>query len=172
MTELNIKTSFDADETKNVDVCIIGTGAGGAVVGYHLAQAGLDVLMLEKGGYYTHDYIKNEKREEKLLELWKNRGAQLAITYKIAPLLAVTQGECVGGSTIINYGMCFQIPAKTLKIWKDKTGVEFSKEELDKEYAEVKKQIKVREISDAGKSHEMLEKGCENKYSGKWMDVG
>ncbi len=170
LTTLNIKPAFDEDVTRNVDVCIIGTGAGGAVIGYHLAQAGLHVLMLEKGGYYTLDKIQNENREENLLKLWKNRGAQLAFTHKIAPLLAVTQGECVGGSTIINYGMCFKIPDETLKIWKDKTGVEFSKEELDKEYAEVKEQIKVRKISDAGRSHEMLEKGCENKYSGKWMD--
>ena len=166
MTALNIKTTFDTNETKNVDVCIIGTGAGGAVVGYHLAQAGLKVLMLEKGDYYSHDEIKSETREENLHKLWKNRGAQLTQL----PLMAITQGECVGGSTIINYGMCFRIPSETLDIWKSETGVEFSQDELDKEYSEVEKQIKVRKITDAGKSHEMLEIGCQALgYSGSWM---
>ncbi|MCZ6582047.1 MAG: GMC family oxidoreductase N-terminal domain-containing protein, partial [Thaumarchaeota archaeon] len=126
MTEFTVEPSFDEDKIENVDVCVIGTGAGGAVVAYNLAQAGLHVLMLEKGGYYPQETIENENREEKLLELWKNRGAQLALTYGIAPLLAVTQGECVGGSTIINYGMSFKIPPETLDIWKDETGIKFS----------------------------------------------
>jgi len=166
LTALNIKTSFDANETKNVDVCIIGTGAGGAVVGYHLAQSGLKVLMLEKGDYYSHDEIKSETREENLQKLWKNRGAQVTRL----PLLAITQGECVGGSTIINYGMCFRVPDDTLKIWKSETDVEFSKDELHKEYAEVEKQIQVRQITNAGPSHEKLELGCKKMgYSGGWM---
>jgi len=166
LTALNIKTTFDTDETKNVDVCIIGTGAGGAVVGYHLAQSGLKVLMLEKGDYYSHDDIKSETREENLHKLWKNRGAQLTRL----PLLAITQGECVGGSTIINYGMCFRIPNETLDIWKSETGVEFSQDELDKEYSEVEKQIQVRQITNAGPSHEKLEIGCKKLgYSGSWM---
>ena len=166
LTALSIKTSFDANETKNVDVCIIGTGAGGAVVGYHLAQSGLKVLMLEKGDYYSHDQIKSETREENLQKLWKNRGAQVTRL----PLLAITQGECVGGSTIINYGMCFRVPNETLQIWKSETGVEFSKDELHNEYTEVEKQIQVRKITDAGLSHEKLELGCKKLgYSGNWM---
>ena len=115
--------------------------------------------MLEKGDYYPHKTIEEETREEKLLKLWKNKGAQLALTYGFAPLLAVTQGECVGGSSIINYGMSFKIPHDTLDIWKEKTGIEFSSDELDKEYEIVKKQIHVTKITNAGKSHEMLEKG-------------
>jgi len=170
LTEFKVEPPFYEDKIENADVCIIGTGAGGAVVAYNLAQAGLHVLMLEKGGHYPKKIIEKETREEKLLELWKNRGAQLALTYGVAPLLAVTQGECVGGSTIINYGMSFKIPPETLDIWKDKTGVEFSSDELDKEYEIVKEQIHVTKITNAGKSHEMLEKGCKNKYSGDWMD--
>ncbi len=171
MTEFKPIDPLTEDKTETADVCIIGTGAGGAVVAYNLAQAGLRVLMLEKGGYYSHETIEGETREEKLLELWKNRGAQLALTYKIAPLLAVTQGECVGGSTIINYGMSFKIPPLTLEIWKKESGVEFLAGELDKEYEIVKEQIHVKEITNAGASHETLEKGCDAlKLSGGWMD--
>ena len=167
LSELNIKTSFDANETKNVDVCIIGTGAGGAVVGYHLAQSGLKVLMLEKGDYYSHDKIKSETKEENLQKLWKNRGAQVTRL----PLLAISQGECVGGSTIINYGMCFRVPDETLQIWKSETGIEFLKDKLHNEYAEVEKQIHVRKITNAGASHEKLELGCRKLgYAGDWMN--
>ena len=34
------------------DVCIIGSGCGGATVAHRLAQPGIDVEILEKGGYY------------------------------------------------------------------------------------------------------------------------
>jgi len=170
LTEFKPIDPLTEDKTETVDVCIIGTGAGGAVVAYNLAQAGLRVLMLEKGGYYSHETIEGETREEKLLELWKNRGAQLALTHKIAPLLAVTQGECVGGSTIINYGMSFKIPVETLKIWKKESGVEFSADDLDNEYEIVKEQIHVRKITNAGTSHEMLKKGCDDiPLLGDWM---
>jgi len=170
LTEFETIDPLTDDTTKEVAVCIIGTGAGGAVVAYNLAQAGIHVLMLEKGGHYTHKTIKDETKEEKLLELWKNRGAQLALTHRFAPLLAVTQGECVGGSTIINYGMSFEIPPETLEIWKEKSGVEFSSDELAKEYETVKKQIHVTKIINAGASHEMLKKGCEDlNLLGDWM---
>ncbi len=36
--------AFDAD------VVVVGTGAGGAVAGAELAEAGLDVLFIEEGG--------------------------------------------------------------------------------------------------------------------------
>ena len=135
MTGLNIKNSFEEDVSRDVDVCIIGTGAGGAVVGYHLAKSGLKVLMLEKGNYYSQNDIEKLKEKE-LLKLWKNRGAQVTNL----PPIAISQGECVGGSTVINYGMCFKIPEDTHKIWKSKHHVKFSMEDLDKEYKEIKQQ--------------------------------
>ena len=35
-------------------VAIIGSGAGGAMVAMTLAEAGLDVILLEKGFHYDH----------------------------------------------------------------------------------------------------------------------
>jgi len=158
------------DEVKNItyDACIIGTGAGGAVVGYHLAKAGFKVLMLEKGKYYPHNVIAEETKEENLLELWKNRGAQVT---KLPPI-AISQGECVGGSTIINYGMCFRMPRKTFGIWEKKHNIECKWwEELEDEYTEVEKQISVNKITNAGASHVKLEKGCTAMgYDGVWMN--
>ncbi|MFH1724367.1 MAG: GMC family oxidoreductase [Elusimicrobiota bacterium] len=48
------------------DVCIIGSGAGGGIAAWALADAGLRVLVLEKGPFYTrkdlaHDEIRNRK---------------------------------------------------------------------------------------------------------------
>ncbi len=61
--------SLDELKDETFDACIIGTGAGGAVVGYHLANSGRKVLMLEKGGYYSQKFFadkKNTKEVEKI----------------------------------------------------------------------------------------------------------
>ena len=43
------------------DICIIGSGAGAAPVAYELVNAGYQVCMLEKGGFYREtDFFKDE----------------------------------------------------------------------------------------------------------------
>ena len=58
-------TTTERDLVLEADVCIVGTGAGGAVTAATLARAGLSVLMLEEGGYFTHaDFTMREKDTE------------------------------------------------------------------------------------------------------------
>jgi len=43
------------------DVCIVGTGAGASGVAHKLVKAGIDVVMLERGGFYQEkDFSKDE----------------------------------------------------------------------------------------------------------------
>lgn len=39
------------DEGRTFDVCVVGSGASGAVVAWHCAAQGLDVVVLERGGH-------------------------------------------------------------------------------------------------------------------------
>jgi choline dehydrogenase-like flavoprotein len=82
----------------DTDVCIIGSGAGGAVAAARLAGAGLDVLVLEQGGLHeAADYDGDELRMT--ARLYADGGAR-ATTDGAIPLL---QAECVGGGTIVNW---------------------------------------------------------------------
>ena len=44
-------TSPESQEDRLYDVCIIGSGAAGSVVALHCAAQGLEVLILERGGF-------------------------------------------------------------------------------------------------------------------------
>ena len=44
------------------EVCIVGSGAGAGPIAYELARAGIDVVVLEKGDWYTEqDFVKDEQ---------------------------------------------------------------------------------------------------------------
>ena len=43
------------------DVCIVGSGAGGSPIAYELSRAGFNVVVLEKGKYYTESDISKDE---------------------------------------------------------------------------------------------------------------
>ncbi|MEJ2414564.1 MAG: GMC family oxidoreductase, partial [Sulfurimonas sp.] len=60
------------------DICIVGSGAGGAPVAYELSRAGYKVVVLEKGEYYTEeDFNKDElavcRRDMFTPPLWEQK---------------------------------------------------------------------------------------------------
>ena len=79
---------YTRDLTEQVDVVVIGTGCGGAVVAKELAKAGRSVLMLERGGYFDPargDLLQLAGRAEVLwdgpeLALWPEARRALRFT--------------------------------------------------------------------------------------------
>ena len=108
-------------EKKTWDVVIIGTGMGGATIGYELARAGLEVLFCEQGGDYLTSpaALKGEFPEaiarsehtdihDRLLQRagrWDERllDATMDMPSDFRPLL----GSGTGGSSAL-YGMVFE----------------------------------------------------------------
>ena len=50
-------------EGEECDVVIVGSGAGGAVAAAELAEAGLDVIVLEAGEHYNRDNYPSDRLE-------------------------------------------------------------------------------------------------------------
>jgi choline dehydrogenase-like flavoprotein len=94
------------------DVCVIGSGAGGATVAAVLAKAGCDVIVLEAGGYFDDadfdgDALRGFER------LYAESGNS-ATWDRSVNLLA---GECLGGGTVVNYCTSFRTPDDVRAEW-------------------------------------------------------
>jgi choline dehydrogenase-like flavoprotein len=109
---LPLRVVGDGD-TLDCDAVVVGSGAGGSVVAAELAQAGHDVIVLEKGGYYDEaDFDGDEYSGYR--RLYENQ-AVLA-TRDLA--VVVLAGSTLGGGTTINWSACFRTPPQVLEEWE------------------------------------------------------
>ena len=160
------------------DACIIGSGAGGGVLAYRLSEAGKTVAVLEKGGHYPIEWIEGttkeegtteEKRptEEELTKLWKSGGEQLSRNYSVN----IAQAECVGGGTVINWGVCFETPEPVLNYWREIFGFPYSQGEMAGAFQAVRDMIQITRVENAGGVHQVVKKGVQALgYRGDWME--
>ncbi|MGH9922829.1 MAG: FAD-dependent oxidoreductase, partial [Nitrososphaerales archaeon] len=147
------------DIVENVDVCVIGSGAAGAIIAYKLAEQGRSVVLLEKGGYYDAEDM-NQREVDMMPLLWKNAGANFTDDLRVA----IAQGQCLGGSTVINDAVCFKTPQIVREQWR-KMGVNISDQQWDRAIDEVWKEIHVSKVKqeELNENNLMLKKACEIK---------
>jgi len=97
------------------DAVVVGSGAGGAPVAAILAEAGLDVVLLEAGPRVeTREF--NGDAELMTARLWK-------MGFAVDSGLSLYAGTCVGGSTVINDALCFRTPTEVLDLWRREHGL-------------------------------------------------
>ncbi len=101
------------------DVVVVGSGAGGATAAAVLAEAGLRVIVLEEGGWYpTEEFSANIP--EMLGKLMRGGASTVMVGRSPVPYL---EGRCVGGTTVVNGGMCWRTPEKVLDTWVRERGL-------------------------------------------------
>lgn len=109
-------TAITRPATLNCDVVVVGSGAGGGVAAAVLAEAGLDVVVLERGQHFQpHDFD------------WLERGETPEPAYDLQPTadhgIAVYQGKALGGGTLINYSTSLSTPLHVRGEWDDVSGL-------------------------------------------------
>ncbi len=127
-----------AGEGEECDVVIVGSGAGGAVAAATLAEAGLDVVVLEAGNSYTRDNYPSE-RLDAIASLYRDGGLTIA---EGRPPIPVPVAKTVGGTTVINSGTCFRAPESVLEGWRERYGVAWA-DRLDPDFAEAEEFLRV-----------------------------
>ena len=102
------------------DVVVVGTGAGGAVAARELAEAGLDVVILEEGPFIRPEEVSRDCGMG-MAQIMAEAGLRTMIGPAVIPTI---QGKCVGGSTLPNSAILFRIPDDVLELWRDDYGVQ------------------------------------------------
>lgn len=110
---------LEGEHDISVDVCVIGSGAGGASAAAELASKGNSVVIIEEGGYFTvENYGKDVVSMTKML--YRDGGVIATFGW---PNILLPEGKCVGGTTTINSGTCFRCPDSVLERWDYEFGL-------------------------------------------------
>jgi choline dehydrogenase-like flavoprotein len=89
----------------SADVCVVGSGAGGAVIAAELQQRGQSVLVLEMGGYRNEADFKQLELPGSL-ELYLGGG----LIGSEDGSISIFAGSTLGGGTVVNYMNCLRTP--------------------------------------------------------------
>lgn len=106
------------DTTLEADVVVVGSGAGGGVVAGELARAGLKVVVLEAGGYFTEQDFPQ-------VELW----AYQNLYYRGGPTPTADQnvslqaGSALGGGTVVNWTNSLKTTPWVRAQWAEEFGL-------------------------------------------------
>jgi choline dehydrogenase-like flavoprotein len=140
------------------DVAIVGSGAGGAAAAALLAEAGLDVMVLESGPYVDHTGYPTDPLDGLPL-LYRDGGMTIASG---KPAIPVPVGRTVGGTTVINSGTCFRAPAEVLREWREGEGVDWAAD-LDPLYAAAEETLAVTplDLETLGRNGQLCAEGAE-----------
>lgn len=135
------------------DVVVVGSGAGGAVVAKELAEAGYEIIVLEEGPHYTPDEIASFKPSESLRRMWREAGLLAAMGIGPTPVIGITVGRNVGGSSVHTGGVCFRIPSAIHREWERDLGLNsLSERACEDAYRAVEARVRVAEVPASARS--------------------
>jgi len=139
------------------DVVVVGSGAGGAVVGRELAARGYAVVFIEEGDYHPRqDFDGSAVRAHR-------RFYRPAFSLGNA-LIPILVGRMVGGSTAINGGTSFRTPPWILERWCEELRTDdFAPEAMRRHFERVEAVLDVRPARKEiiGPIGDVMARGCD-----------
>ena len=107
-----------ADAAISADVCVIGSGCGGATVAHKLAERGVDVVVLEQGGHYpTGSFDQDE------LNMNAKLSAERSLKTSADGGTTLLYGHNVGGASVHYWADSFRTPGDRLALWARRFGI-------------------------------------------------
>ncbi len=147
----------ESDLVLKPDLCVVGSGPGGAMAASRAARAGLSVVLLEEGGHFTKDQFDMQEATA-YPRLYQDRGNRATADLSIA----VLQGRAVGGGTVVNWTTSFRTPEHVVQHWRDRFGAEVTSTELGPHFDEVEQRLGVSKVDleDVNANNRTLYDGC------------
>ncbi|MGE3801817.1 MAG: GMC family oxidoreductase N-terminal domain-containing protein [Candidatus Kapaibacterium sp.] len=118
---LRVLTAADVEEeTITGDIIIIGSGAGASTLAHGILRENPNrsIVMIERGDYIDRSEM-NDNEIDMLSKLYAEGALQLSRDFRFQ----VLQGSCVGGTTVVNNAVCFDLPDNVLDRWNDVGGL-------------------------------------------------
>lgn len=110
-----------SDLTLTAKVVIVGSGAGGALAALTLAEAGIDVVVLEEGDHRPSSSFGTSWGET-VPALFHEGGMRLMGG---DPSIPIPGGKGLGGSTLVNSAIAFSTPGRVVDEWNTDTNGAF-----------------------------------------------
>jgi choline dehydrogenase-like flavoprotein len=140
------------------DAVIVGSGAGGSVMAHALAERGLRVVVLEKGGRedpvsFTHD------EADMIPRVYKLGGLQTTTDNDVS----IVQGCTVGGSTVINNAIWIRADLpRILGDWKAR-GADLDRARIEESYAYLESVLRVAPVDPPNLGTGRFLEGCRRE---------
>lgn len=151
-------TAWPDEDVIECDVVVVGTGAGGAVLGATLAERGHAVVFVEQGGWHARSALGGPA-----LDAYARLYAPSALALGNVRI-PIFSGRMVGGSTAINTGSCHRAPPWAHERWADLVGdVGLERSAFDPYYDEIERALAVAPCPEhlAGPIADVFRRGCE-----------
>jgi choline dehydrogenase-like flavoprotein len=130
--------------SERADVCVIGSGCGGASLAAWLSERGRSVVLLEQGGYYTKDDF-DQREVNMLAKIDGGRGAHASEDSAVS----LTYGNNVGGASVHYWADSYRTPADRLLEWRGEFGIQgHGPEILEPYFAEIERDLNVHPAED------------------------
>jgi choline dehydrogenase-like flavoprotein len=154
---LRIYEPEGSEETIEADVCIVGSGSGGAVVAAVLAERGLDVVVLEAAGYYNESDFNQLELPAYQQMFW--RGGPTPTADGNVSLVA---GTTLGGGTTINWTNCLRTRPWVREEWAEQGLGDVGESAFDRHLDTVLERISANDrCSDLNGTQQRLREGAE-----------
>ncbi len=149
--------TYEGDRDVECDVVVIGTGAGGAVVGRELAEKGHAVVFIEEGRLVRRDEFTGSsvKAHQEFYRGGLSTGNNL---------FPVFMGRLVGGSTAVNGGTCFRTPSWVMDRWCEEMRTDdFTPDRMEPYFRRVESILQVEPAKKqfVGKIADVFARGCD-----------
>lgn len=151
--------------TWSADVVIVGSGAGGGVAAGVLAKAGLDVVVLERGGYSSErDFTHFQDDADR--DLYDTRfTSDLGVT--------LLSGKTLGGGTVVNYTTSLSLPPDVRVEWDEETGYRgaFTGTALERSFSATSERIGVTRLESRPWARDRVIEGASKKLGWSVEDM-
>ena len=145
--------SLDGPATLETDVLVIGSGAGGAVVASRLAEAGREVVLAEEGPHVAPEVYGAMRPSQSIRTLWRDSAMSFALGMGGSPVINVTMGRCVGGSSVLTGGVWFRTPDDVLHEWAQDMGLgDLGPERMAQWFDQVERDVHIETVAEAMRS--------------------